>query len=140
MLKEILSITGKPGLYKLISQGNNMLIVEGLADGKRMPVHARDKVISLADVAMYTNADDVPLREILNNMLKKHESKTTGIDVKKASSAELYDYLETVLPDCDKDRIYPTDIKKLVKWYDLLIQAGITNFSEKEEEAAEGEK
>ena len=140
MLKEILSISGKPGLFKLVSQGNNMLIVEELAkDGKRMPVYSRDKVISLADVAMYSYSDDVPLRDILTNMVKKHNAKTAGIDIKKATPKELYDYLETVLPECDKDRIYPTDIKKLIKWYDLLVNAGITDFQEKEEKEAEEE-
>ncbi len=133
MLKDILSITGKPGLFRLVSQGNNMLIVESLDDHKRLPVYARDKVVSLADVSMYSTSDDVPLREVLKNMLAKHDGKRCDIDAKKASSAQLYEYLATVLPECDSDRIYPTDIKKLIKWYNILVDAGITDFDEKED-------
>lgn len=140
MLKEILSVTGKPGLYKLISQGANMLIVENITDKTRQPVYARDKVVSLADVSMYTNSEDKPLREILKNMLAKHEGKACGIDIKKASSKELYAYLETVLPDCDSDRIYPTDIKKLIKWYNLLVAAELTDFEPEPEEQPEEDK
>ncbi len=133
MLKNILAITGKPGLYKLISRGNNMLIVESLVDGKRMPTYARDKIVALSDVSMFTEGDDVKLSEVLTNAGKKEGLKAVAIDVKKASNAELQAWFDKVLPDWDRDRVYPSDIRKLIQWYNILIQAGFTDFSEKEE-------
>ena len=82
MLKNILAITGKPGLYKLISRGNNMLIVESLVDGKRMPTYARDKIVALSDVSMFTDADDIALSEVLTNAGKKEGLKVVAMDVK----------------------------------------------------------
>jgi len=133
MLENILSITGKPGLYKLISRGNNMLIVESLIDGKRMPTYARDKIVSLADVSMFTTGEDVELWKVLES-LKKHEGgKSASLDVKKADKPQLCAFFTEILPDWDQDRVYPTDIRKLVQWYNLLIAAGITDFEPKEE-------
>lgn len=134
MLNKILSITGKPGLYKLISQGKNMLIVESLTDGKRMPTYARDKIVSLADVSMYTTGEDVPLSDVLTALGKKQELRAVEMDVKNATADELRGFFEGVLPDYDRDRVYPTDIQKLIKWYNLLIAAGITDFSVEKEE------
>ena len=134
MLNKILSITGKPGLYKLISQGKNMLIVESLTDGKRMPTYARDKIVSLADVSMYTTGEDVPLSDVLTALGKKQELRAVDMDVKNAAADELRTFFEGVLPDFDRDRVYPTDIQKLIKWYNLLIEAGITDFSVEKEE------
>lgn len=137
MIKRILSVSGKPGLFKLVSQGKNMLIVEALATGKRMPVYARDKVISLGDISIYTTEGDEPLAEVMQKVADKNEAKT--VDVKAfASDAALRDYFETILPAFDKDRVYTTDIKKLFSWYNLLIEAGITQFVEKAAEE-EGE-
>lgn len=134
MLKNILAITGKPGLYKLVSRGNNMLIVESLLDGKRMPTYARDKIVALSDVSMFTNADDVALSEVLTNAGKKENLKPVALDVKKASNAELQAWFDQVLPDWDRDRVYPSDIRKLIQWYNILIHAGITDFTVKDEE------
>ncbi len=139
MLKEILSITGKPGLYKLVSQGNNMLIVESLIDGKRIPTYARDKVISLGDISMFTNADDVALAEVFENLKKRENGAVCTVDAKKSDSKQLFAFFEEVLPDFDRDRVYPSDIKKVILWYNILVNAGETDFAEKEEatEAAE---
>lgn len=134
MLKNILAITGKPGLYKLVSRGNNMLIVESLLDGKRMPTYARDKIVALSDVSMFTNADDVALSEVLTSAGKKENLKPVALDVKKASNAELQAWFDQVLPDWDRDRVYPSDIRKLIQWYNILINAGITDFTVKDEE------
>ena len=134
MLKEILAITGKPGLYKLLTRGNNMLIVESLVDGKRMPTYARDKIVALSDVSMFTNADDVSLSEVLTNAGKKEGLKPVALDPKKASNAELQAWFDEVLPDWDRDRDYPSDIRKLIQWYNILINAGITDFRIEEEE------
>lgn len=134
MLNKILSITGKSGLYRLVSQGKNMLIVESLSDGKRMPTYARDKIVSLADVSMYTTGEDVSLSDVLTALGKKQEMRPVEMDVKNATPDTLRTFFEGVLPDFDRDRVYPTDIQKLIKWYNLLIAAAITDFSVEKEE------
>lgn len=135
MLRTILSISGKPGLYKLISRGKNMLIVEALnATKKRQPVHGTDKVISLGDIAMYTDEEEVPLRQVFANVKAKEEGKPATIDVKKASAADLHEYMAAVLPNYDRDRVYNNDIKKLITWYNILINNGIADFEEPAEE------
>ena len=129
MLETILAISGKPGLYKLVSRGNRSLIVETLDEvKKRMPAFATDKVISLADIAMYTDEGEVPLREVLNSLKKKEKAQLSAFDYKKASREELASYLAEILPNYDRDRVYPADIKKLVSWYNLLVKAGMTDF------------
>ena len=137
MLKNILSITGKPGLYKLVSRGNNMLIVESRIDGKRMPTYARDKIVSLAEVSMFTTGDDIALSEVLTKVGEKEGLKVASIDPKKADNDAMRAYFAEVLPDFDRDRVYPTDIRKLVQWYNILINAGITDFTTKEDEGEE---
>ncbi|MBR4306764.1 MAG: DUF5606 domain-containing protein [Bacteroidaceae bacterium] len=131
MLETILAISGKPGLYKLVSRGNNSLIVETIdAQKKRFPAFAADKVISLADIAMYTDEKEVPLREVLNSIKTKEGGKVASIDYRKASKEELFAYLGEVLPNFDRDRVYPADAKKLVQWYNLLVENGLDNFDE----------
>ena len=131
MLETILAISGKPGLFKLVSRGNRSLIVETLdAQKKRMPAFAADKVISLADIAMYTDEKEVPLRQVLNNIKEKEQGKAASIDWRSATKEELYAFLGEVLPSFDRDRIYTSDIKKLVQWYNILIENGLTDFDE----------
>lgn len=137
MLKNILSITGKPGLYKLVSRGNNMLIVESLIDGKRMPTYARDKIVSLAEVSMFTTGDDIALSEVLTKVGEKEGLKVASIDPKKADNDAMRAYFAEILPDFDRDRVYPTDIRKLVQWYNILINASITDFTTEEDEGDE---
>lgn len=135
MLKTVLAISGKPGLYKLISQAKNMLIVEAVsADKKRMPIYASDKVISLGDIAMYTDADEVSLAEVLEAVKAKENGNVASLDYKKASVEELHAFMAEVLPNYDRDRVHNGDIKKLIQWYNLLISNGITEFVEKTEE------
>ena len=129
MLKDILAITGKPGLYKLVSQGNNMLIVESLIDGKRQPTYARDKIVSLADVSMFTIGEDVKLGVVLTALGQKENLQPVSMDYKKADTASLQGFFAEILPDFDRERVYPSDIRKLISWYNILIQAGITDFS-----------
>ena len=93
MLKTILSISGKPGLYKLVSQGKNMLIVESLADKKRFPAYGNEKIISLGDIAMYTDTEDVPLKEVFLSMKKKENGAAVVLDLKKATADDLRAYL-----------------------------------------------
>ena len=131
MQQTILSIAGKPGLYKLVSRGKMNLIVEALDEThKRMPAFATDRVTSLADIAMYTDAEDVPLMTILASLRDKEEGKEVSFNIKKASSKELRDYFAQVLPDFDRDRVHDSDIKKLLTWYNILVRNGITDFEE----------
>ncbi len=140
MLKTILAISGKPGLYKLVSQAKNMLIVESVsAERKRMPVHGSDKVISLGDIAMYTDSDEMPLGEVLEAIKKKENGAVSAFDYKKASAAELHAFMAEVLPNYDRDRVHTSDIKKLVQWYNLLVANGETEFVEAQEEVKEAE-
>ena len=137
MLKTILSISGKPGLYKLVSQGRNMLIVESLTDKKRFPAYGNEKIISLSDIAMYTDTEDVPLRNVFLAMKKKENGAAVAIDLKKATAEELRAYLAEVLPNFDRDRVYVTDIKKLISWYNLLVSCGMTDFEDAVETSEE---
>ena len=133
MLKKILSVSGKPGLYQMVSQGKNMLIIESLTDKKRIPAYARDKVISLGDIAIYTNEKEVPLYEVLSSVKQKESGQKVSIELSKASPDELRAYLAEVLPDFDRERVYPTDIKRLLTWYNILLGAGITEYEPQEE-------
>ncbi len=133
MLTRILSISGKAGLFRLITHGNNKLIVESLADGKRFPTHSKDHVVSLRNISMFTYSEDVPLSKVLNSVYEKNEGK--AIDLKALKDKEaLFASFEAVLEDFDQDRVYPSDIKKLYTWYNILLEAGFTNFSELEGE------
>ena len=137
MLKTILSISGKSGLYKLVSQGKNMLIVESLTDKKRMPAYGTDKMISLGDIAMYTDEDDVPLQEVFLSIKKKENGQPIALDIKTATPDELRQYMGEVLPNFDRDRVHLSDIKKLSAWYNLLVANNLTDFEPAEEETAE---
>lgn len=129
MLREILAITGKPGLFRIVSQGNRMLLVEELKTKKRFPAHSRDKVVSLGDIAMYTDSGDKPLGEILDLVYAHNDGK--AIDVKQLiADGKLRDEFESVIPDFDKDRVYDNDIKKLFTWYNILLETGMTKFTE----------
>lgn len=140
MLKKILSVSGKPGLYQMVSQGKNMLIIESLTDKKRIPAYARDKVISLGDIAIYTNEKEVPLYEILSSVKQKENGQKVSIELSKASPDELRAYLAELLPDFDRERVYPTDIKRLLTWYNLLLEAGITEYEPQEEKQEKKEE
>lgn len=131
MLKEILSISGKPGLYKLVSYGKNHVIVESLADKKRFPTHTREKIISLGDIAIYTTGDDVPLSKVLTSIYGKYAGKQLQTSDYKTPE-QLHAFFKEVLPDYDEDRVYKTDIKKVISWYNALVNAGFTSFEEEE--------
>lgn len=146
MLETILSIAGKPGLYKLVSRAKMNLIVETIDEKKkRMPTFATDRVTSLSDISMFTEGEDVPLYEVLVKVREKEGGKVASLDWRKASAKQLQDYFAEVLPDFDRDRVHNSDIKKLLQWYDILINAGISNFEEilkpaGEEEADESQE
>ena len=141
MFEEILSISGKPGLFKLISQSKNMVIVESLVDGKRQPAFQNEKISTLNDIAMFTDTGEKPLREIFKAALELENGGQIAIDAKKASNEVLHEYFAKVLPDFDKKRIFPTDIKKFILWYNILVEKNITDFDEpQEDENAEASK
>lgn len=132
MITNILSIAGKPGLYKLVSRGRNMLIVESLSTGKRTPAYSHDKVMSLADIAIYTTGEDRPLARVLE--LVKEKAAAQPVDIKAiGDDAALREYFAGVMPDFDRERVYTTDIRKLLTWYNALLAAGITEFADKPE-------
>lgn len=140
MLRTVLSVAGKPGLYKLVSNGRNMLIVEALdATKKRLPIHGIDKVVSLGDIAMFTEDEEVPLWQVLESVKTKCGGAACAVDHKKASNEELADFFAEVLPNYDRDRVYMTHVRKLIQWYNILVEAGMTDFvleeAETEEEA-----
>jgi len=134
MLKEILAVSGKPGLYKLVSRGNNLQIIESLTDKKRIPAYASDRVIALGDISIFTDDGELSLGKVFASIKEKEEGKCSSIDLLKAETNELRAYLAEIVPNFDRERVYPSDIKKLLKWYNILIDYGITDFSTKEEE------
>jgi len=136
MIKHILSISGKPGLFKLVNQGKNMLIVESLLNGKRTPAYAHDKVVSLGDISIYTTEGDVPLADVFESVSMKNEG--SQVDIKKMNDSEVRSYFAEILPAFDEERVYTNDIRKLFSWYNLLINSGITKF--KEEQNAQDNK
>ncbi|MDR1729511.1 MAG: DUF5606 domain-containing protein [Prevotellaceae bacterium] len=139
MLKRILSISGKSGLYELISQGKNMLIVESLKEKKRIPAYSHEKIISLADIAIFADEGEVPLKTVLSSIKKKENGAKATLDPKSDNKA-LREYFASILPDFDREKVYPTDIKKIISWYNLLIESGKDVFTEESEEKAAEQK
>ena len=122
-LESIISVTGKPGLYKVLSQIKNGLIVESLVDGKRTPIHATDKVSALSDISIYTNDGDMPLEEIYEVIFKKTGGKS-AVD-HKAKPEELKKFMADVVPNYDADRVYNSDLKKMFQWFNVLAEKGL---------------
>ena len=137
MLKTILAITGKPGLFKFVNRGKNMLIVESLdAVKKRQPAYATDKVVALSDISIYTNDDaEVPLASVFENIKKEYEGKSVDLSPKKASQNEIIQFFTKALPNYDTDRVHVSDMRKVLAWYNILVENGITEFEDKEENA-----
>jgi hypothetical protein len=130
MLKGILSVSGQSGLFKLVAESKNNIIIESLETFKRMPVYSTSKVSALEDIAIYTVEGDVPLKEIFKAISEK-ENGGPAISP-KASSNELKVYFEQVVPQYDKDRVYISDIKKVLLWYNTLQGKDLLDFSEEE--------
>lgn len=131
MLKDILSISGYGGLFKYISQGRNGIIVESLEDGKRMNASASAKISALEDIAIFTDIEDLPLKDVFKAISEKEDG---GVAIAHKSSAdELKNYFAEVIPDYDRDRVYVSDIKKVVNWYNILHKFEMLNFDEEED-------
>ncbi|MCK4561664.1 MAG: DUF5606 domain-containing protein [Flavobacteriaceae bacterium] len=135
-IDKIIAISSKPGLYEIKSQTKGGVIVESLIDKKRFPVNSVHNISALSDIAIYTYEEEVPLKDIFFNIFKKEEGKK-AID-HKSKKEELLNYFSEVLPDYDEERVYPSNIKKVLQWYNALVDAKF-NFAslEKEEEAEE---
>lgn len=137
MLKGILAISGQPGLYKMVAEAKNNIIVESLDTGKRMPAYSTTKISALEDIAIYTDSADVPLKEVFQKIFEK-ESGGEAIS-SKTPSGELKNYFGKILPDYDRDRVYVSDIKKVLLWYNILHEKEMLDFSE-DEKAEEKQK
>lgn len=140
-LDKILSIGGKPGLYKLLAQTRTGFVGESLLDGKRVSVGLRNNVSVLSEIAVYTLEKEMPLREVFQKIKEKEDGGKTSVH-HKDDKLTLEEYFFEVLPDYDEDRVYPSDIKKIVQWYNILHDNGIVDFSEapEEEEATSEEE
>ena len=137
MLKGILAISGQSGLFKLVAESKNNIIVESLETKKRIPVYSSTKVSALEDIAIYTETGDVPLKEIFKS-ISDRENGGSAIS-HKSSGNELKTYFEEVVPEYDKDRVYVSDIKKVILWYNTLLEKEMLDFSEPEEENEESD-
>lgn len=138
-LSKVLSIAGKPGLYEMVSQSKSGLIVESLIDGRRIPAFSHERISSLEEISIFTELEDVPLKEVFQSIFKKEDGKKTISH--KSSANELKALMEEILPDYDKERVYVSDIKKLISWYNLLVEKDLidleVNTSEKDEAPAD---
>jgi hypothetical protein len=138
MLKGILSITGQSGLFKMVAEAKNNIIVESLDSQKRMPVYSTAKVSALEDIAIYTDEGDKPLKEVFQAI---YDLENGGAAIShKATNNELKAYFEKALPDYDKDRVYTSDIKKVLMWYNMLQEKNMLDFSEEETEDSENKE
>lgn len=122
-LTGIIAISGKPGLFKVIAQGKNNIIVESLEDNKRVPAYASDRISALDDISIYTYDDDKPLKEIFIDIFEKENGKETLSH--KEDQSKLKKYLLEILPNFDQERVYSSDIKKIFQWYNLLLKVGV---------------
>jgi hypothetical protein len=122
ILTGIISISGRPGLYKVVAQGKNNIIVESLEDRKRFPAYSTDRISALEDISIYTYEDDKALHEIFDAIFEKEGGKECISH--KESAGDLADYLLSVLPSYDQERVYSSDIKKIFAWYNILHKAG----------------
>jgi len=130
-LDKILSIAGKPGLYKLVTQTRTGFIAESLLDGKKISVSLRSNVSVLSEIAIYTLEEELPLRDVFLKIQVKEKGAKTSVG-HKAEKIKLEEYFFEVLPNYDEDRVYASDIKKIIQWYNLLHDQGITDFNAKE--------
>ncbi|SDW00086.1 DUF5606 family protein [Aequorivita viscosa] len=134
-LEKVLSISGKPGLFLLKNQTRNGFLAESLLDGKTVNVSGRHSVSLLSEIAIYTLTSEVPLREVFQKIADKEEGKEAISH--KVSKEELEEYFFNILPDYDEDRVYPSDIKKVIQWYNMLVKNNLTDFSVAEKNANE---
>jgi len=139
MLKDILAISGYSGLYKYLKKSRNGIIVENLETQKRMNADPTARINSLEDISIYTENGDMELKEVFK-AIHKHEEGGKSLNPKKAKGSELKQYFAEVIPEYDEERVYTSDIKKVLTWYNTLQRLDMLNFEESEEEEGEGEQ
>lgn len=137
MLKKILSISGKPGLFKLVSTSKTITLVESLIDQKRLPIYPQEKIVSLDEIAIYTSEDEVPLKDVFAKIKEKENGEKISEEI-KSSNHTMFSYFETILPTYDKEKVYASDVKKMINWYNLLIENNIDFETEEEETKDDG--
>lgn len=138
-LEKILSVAGKPGLYKLITQTRTGFVAESLLDGKKISVGLRSNVSVLSEIAIYTLDEELPLREVFLKIQEKEKGEKTSVS-HKDEKIKLEEYFFEVLPNYDEDRVYGSDIKKIVQWYNILVDKGLADFSKEEPEDKKDKK
>jgi hypothetical protein len=139
-LEKVLSIAGKPGLYKLIAQTRGGFVAESLMDNKRISVNVQQNVSVLSEIAIYTLTEEVPLKQVFENIKKKENGEQTSVKANE-SKDKLEEYFFEVLPDYDEDRVYASDIKKVIQWYNLLQTHNMLDFSDsKKDEKSKDEE
>ncbi len=136
-LKEILAISGQPGLYKFVAQSTRGIIVESLADGKRSNVPPTARVSSMGEIAIFTDTEDMPIDQVYRNIYKMTEGKPAVSH--KAAPEEIRKFFAQALPEYDRDRVHVSDMKKVVAWYNILLDKGMIDLEEPAEETAEAE-
>lgn len=132
-LSGIIAISGKPGLFKVIAQGKNSIIVESLTDGKRVPAYSTDRISALEDISIYTYDEDQALKEVFISIFKKESGKECPSH--KEDYTKLFNYLLEILPNFDQERVYPSDVKKIFQWYNLLHKSGNLKVEEEKPKA-----
>lgn len=132
-LSNYFTIPGKPGIFKMLSQSKNNALMESLIDGKRLPVFSSDKISSMEEIGMFTNGEDVPLTEVFQNIFRKENGNQASVSP-KADNKALQAYFSEILPDWDQDRVYMSDIKKVIAWYNLLAEKNLISLDEKPSE------
>jgi hypothetical protein len=137
-IKDFISISGQPGLYKLISQGKSILIAENLETGQRIPVHPSAHVSSMEEIAVFTETEDKPLKEVFLEIYTK-ENGNSILDPKKSTNDQISAYFSTVLPTYDKNKVYISDMKKIFLWYNIMVKVGNVNWTAEEEKPAQEE-
>ena len=129
---KILSISGKPGLHKMVGESKNGLIVESLTDGKKFPAFSHERISSLKEISIYTETGDISLKEVLKKMKEIQDGKPVD-NPKKTNSSDLKVLFGQFVPDYDKDVVYVSDIKKVFTWYNLLLEKDMLDFTDEEE-------
>lgn len=131
-LTGIIAISGKSGLYRVVAQGKNNIIVQSLADNKKSPAYSTDRISALEDISIYTYDEDQPLKDVFKAIYKKENGQETISH--KEDASKLFDYMISILPNFDQERVYPSDIKKIFQWYNMLHKIGVLTVEEKEEQ------
>jgi hypothetical protein len=132
-LKDFLAVSGKPGLFKMVSQGKSILIAENVETGQRIPIHSTNRVSSLEEIAVFTDSEDKPLKDILFDIYQKKDGKAV-FDPRQASEQEIREFFAEAVPEYDRQKVYLSDMKKIILWYNILVTKGSIEWKASEPE------